>query len=191
MKSLAILAVAWLPILSATDSSPLRRQAGKYEVLLRPPQGGLYAGEEMQLEMRISDASQSDPVMGNAPLVRANVLAIVNMPRMPAMPKISEVAHPEGVPGDYGVHPTFAHGGEYHLVIAITPVGDAPFTVDFPLQVADADSSRRKKAVPPAYFMELISTPKNPKVGEPVELQLLVHHRDRPKEMISAFDMQH
>ncbi len=191
MRRIALLVLASWPLLCGTDSSPVRRQAGKYEVLLRPQQGGLYAGEEMQIEFRISDASQPDPILGNPPVVRANVEATVDMPRMPGMPKISEIAHAEGVPGDYGVHPTFTHGGEYRLTLTVSPIGDAPFKVEFPLQVADADPSRRKKSIPPAYFMEVISTPKNPKVGEPIELRLLVHHRDHPKEIVTSFDLQH
>lgn len=191
MRRCAILLLASLPILNSSDVAPVRQQAGKYEVSLRPQEGGLYAGEEMQIEMRICDTSQPDPILGNPPLVRANVVAIVDMPRMAAMPKITEIAHPESVPGDYGVHPTFAHGGEFRLALTVTPVGEAPFKVEFPLHVSDADPSRRKKSVPPAYFMELISTPKNPRVGEPVELQILVHHRDHPKETITSFDLQH
>jgi hypothetical protein len=191
MRRFSIILLASLPVLSGSDVAPLRQQTGKYEVLLRPPVGGLYAGEEMQIEMRISDASQPDPILGNPPLVRANIVAVVDMPRMAAMPKITEVAHPEGVPGDYGVHPTFAHGGEFRLALTVTPVSDEPFRVEFPLHVSDADPSRRKKSIPPAYFMELIPTPKNPKAGEPVQLQLLVHHRDRPKEVVSSFDVQH
>ena len=191
MLRFALLFAATLPILAGAEPSNFRQQAGKYEVVLRPQQGGLYAGEEMQIELRISDASQPDPILGNPPVVRANVVAVVDMPRMQGMPKIIELAHAESVSGDYGVHPTFAHGGEYRLALSVAPVGDAPFTVEFPLQVADADPSRHRKAVPPAYFLEVISTPKNPKAGEPVDLQLLVHHRDYPKDTVALFDLQH
>ncbi len=191
MKQIALVAALSLTAFAGNDASPLRQQSGKYEVVLRPQPGGLYAGEEMQIEFRISDASRPDPLLGNPPVVRANVVALVDMPQMPAMPKISEVAHPESVSGDYGVHPTFAHGGEYRLALNVTPPGDAPFKVEFPLNVADADPSRRRKAVPPAFFMEVIAKPKNPKAGEPVELNLLVHHRDHPKEIVKSFDIQH
>ncbi len=191
MKRVALVAALSLAILRASEPSSLRQRVGKYEVVLRPQKGGLYAGEEMQIEVRISDASEADPILGNAPVVRANVVAVIDMPRMQAMPRITEAAHAESVPGDYGVHPTFAHGGEYRLALSITPAGEAPFKVEFPLQVSDADPSRRRKAVPPAYFMEVIPAPRNPKAGEPVELRFVVHHRDHPKEAIAAFDLQH
>jgi hypothetical protein len=191
MLRFALFFAAMLPVVATEPPGHLRQQAGKYEVVLRPQPGGLYAGEEMQIELRISDASQPDPLLGNPPVVRANVMAVVDMPRMQGMPKIMELAHPESVSGDYGVHPTFAHGGEYRLALSVAPVGDAPFTVEFPLQVADADPSRHRKAVPPAYFLEVISTPRYPKAGEPVELQLLVHHRDYPKDTVTLFDLQH
>jgi hypothetical protein len=35
------------------------------------------------------------------------------MPAMSGMPKFAEAAQAEDTPGDYGIHPTFAHGGEY------------------------------------------------------------------------------
>lgn len=188
-RSLLFISVL-LPMLAPGQSLP-RQQAGNYEVLLRTPQDGLYAGEEVQIEMRITDTSHPDPVLGNAPVVRATVAASIDLPAMPAMPKYQEVAHAESVSGDYGVHPTFAHGGEYRLSLAITPVGEAQFLVAFPLQVADRDPSRARKATPPAYFLDLTSAPKNPKVGEEVELQLRIRHRDHPKEVVSAFDLQH
>ena len=60
------------------------------------------------------------------------------MPEMPGMPKFTETAHAEGVPGDYGIHPTFAHGGAYRLKLTIHPPAAEAFTVEFPLEVLDA-----------------------------------------------------
>jgi hypothetical protein len=40
------------------------------------------------------------------------------------------IAHAEGTPGDYGFHPTFAHGGEFRLRLAIHPPVDSPFVVE-------------------------------------------------------------
>ena len=53
------------------DEDRLRQRAGKYEVNLRLPAGELYAGEEMQIEFRIQDVTQTDPLMGVLPVVRA------------------------------------------------------------------------------------------------------------------------
>jgi hypothetical protein len=173
--------------LLAADIPP--QVSGKYEVILRLPQDGLVAGEEMEIELRISDRSRNDPVMGNAPVVRASVTGVIEMPAMPAMPKIEEQAHPESIAGDYGIHPTFAHAGEFRLTVNVTPSGGDPFAVQFPLSVNDADPHRKR--IPPAYRLELTTLPKNPKAGELVELQLRVRHRDRPKEVVAAFDLAH
>ena len=43
--------------------------------------------------------------------------AVIDMPAMPRMPQFTETAHAEPAPGDYGIHPTFAHGGEFRLRI--------------------------------------------------------------------------
>src|SRR5437773_679464 len=89
-----------------------RQAAGKYQVTLRLPLDGLYAQEEMQIEFRVEDTSRPDPLTGYTAVVRAVPEAVIDMPAMPGMPKFTEIAHPEGAPGDYGIHPTFAHGGE-------------------------------------------------------------------------------
>jgi hypothetical protein len=175
--------------LALLAQSPPPQIAGKYEVSLRLPADGLFAREEMEIEARISDRSKNDPVMGNAPVIRAVVDAIIDMPSMPGMPKITERSHSEAVAGDYGIHPVFAHAGEFRLTLNVTPPGGAPFTVQFPLIVKDADPSRPK--LPPVYRVEVKTNPNNPRAGQPVELQLRVFHRDRPKEVISAFDLAH
>jgi hypothetical protein len=121
-------------------------KVGKYEVVLRPPAEGLYAAEEMQIELRITDTSKDDPLMGAPGIIRAKVQSAIDMPSMQGMPVLREIAHPEGVPGDYGLHPTFVHGGEYRLELSIAPPNDAPFEVSFPLDVKDADPKRPKPA---------------------------------------------
>src|SRR6266850_1596643 len=85
----------------AGESSPHLR-SGKYEVTLRVPVDGLYAQEEMEIELRIQDTSRPDPLTGFAPVVRASVEARIDMPDMPGMPPYLEAAHAEAVPGEYG-----------------------------------------------------------------------------------------
>ena len=63
--------------------------------------------------------------------------ALVSMPAMPAMSTVETSAHTAARPGDYVLRLTFAHGGDHVLVLKITPPMDAPFTVEFPLSVAD------------------------------------------------------
>lgn len=64
------------------------------EVTLRLPDGGLSARQEMHLEVSVRDPRKSDPVMGAMPVVRAQLNAVIDMPSMAGMPKISETAHP-------------------------------------------------------------------------------------------------
>jgi len=173
---------------TAAAAEPPHRSAGPYRVTLRLPEGGLYAQEEMEIEFRVEDTTRPDPVTGFAAVVRAAPDASIDMPAMAAMPRFAEVAHPEGVPGDYGIHPTFAHGGEFRLRIAIHPPSADPFTVEFPLEVGDAAQGKRKPP-PPRYRLEISAEPKKPKAGQPVELSFTV--RDRDNGLVRDFDIMH
>lgn len=166
-------------------------RSGNYEVTLRMPVDGLFAGEEMQLEYRVVDASRVDPVMGAAPIIRAVTRSVIEMPSMPSMAKIVETAHPEGIPGEYGVHPWFPHGGEYLLQLHITPPGGEQFSVRFPLVVGDAVEAKNKKRLPPPYFVEMKASPKSPKAGQEVELEFAVRSRALGDSVVKEFDIQH
>lgn len=173
------------------QEQPLPTQkAGRYEVGLRIPAGGLYAGEEVQIEFRVVDTSQVDPVLGATPVIRARTRSEIHMPTMPGMAKLIETAHVEGIPGEYGVHPTFPHGGEYRMELTIEPPGAEAFRVAFPLQVSDTPPNRRKSAVRP-WSVAVKTTPKTPRAGEPAELEVSVRHKDRDRESHRDFDIQH
>ena len=186
----ALLAALFAGALWAQPDLPSMR-AGKYQVSLRLPVDGLIAQEEMQIEYRVVDASSVDAVMGAAPVIRAQARSVIEMPAMPGMAKLLENVHPEGVPGEYGVHPVFPHGGEYRLRLFVTPPGDREFEVQFPLQVDDAASSKDRKTKPRPYYAELRTTPKNPKAGQPVELNIEVFSRIKGKSRVTEFDTQH
>ncbi len=145
----------------------------------------------MEIEFRVVDASQVDAVLGPAPIVRAKIQSVIDMPAMAGMPKLEEVAHAEGVPGEYGVHPTFAHGGEYRMRLAIEPLAGEPFGVEFLLPVLDADPRRKRSPRPPPFQVELTSRPKRPKAGQPAELEFRIRSRDRPKQVHAAFEVVH
>jgi hypothetical protein len=107
------------------------------------------------------------------------------------MPQYHETAHPEGPPGEYGVHPTFAHGGDYRLVMTVQPPQDAPFQVEFPLRVLDSDRVVKRKPIPARYSVEVTTNPKRPKAGEPVEIRFVFHDRINPKVVLSSFETVH
>lgn len=164
---------------------PPRQTAGHYRVTLRLPAEGLYAQEESQIEFRIEDTARPDPLTGYTPVVRATPHAAIDMPAMPRMPEFVETAHAEPSPGDYGIHPTFAHGGDYRLRITVEP----GVVAEFSLSVNDA--SVRRKSVPPRYTLELTSAPKKAKAGEPVDLRLVIRDRDNRNAPVTAFDIAH
>jgi len=175
--------LALLPCLVAADTP--RQNAGPYLVTLRLPPDGLYAQEEMQIEFRIEDTTRPDPLTIYTPLIRATPEAVIDMPAMRGMPPFTETAHAEGTPGDYGIHPTFAHGGEFRIRLTIQP----GIAAEFPLTVLD--SAAHRKHLPPRYTLELATDPKKPKAGDPVELRLIVHDRDNRNAAVTAFDVMH
>ncbi|MBM3787358.1 MAG: hypothetical protein FJW30_23615 [Acidobacteria bacterium] len=176
--------------LAASSAWPQGARFGNYEVTLRLPPEGLTAQEEMQIEYKVADATRIDPVMGAVPVIRAAARSVIEMPSMPSMAKLIEAAHPEGVPGEYGVHPVFPHGGEYRLLLYIRPPGGAEFEASFPLQVGDA--RRGGKPKPRPYYAEVRSAPKTPKAGDPAELSILVKSRvPGASPVVTAFDIQH
>ena len=91
LGTLAVPASASTPQ-AASDAGPSVR-SGKYLITLRIPAGGLFADEETDLEFRIVDASEEDPVLGFPGVIRASIDSVITMPAMMGMPKQSEVAH--------------------------------------------------------------------------------------------------
>ena len=186
---------------SAPSENSLQRQ-GPYEVRLMLPPSGLYAEEEMEIEFRVVDVETADADGGPKPLSWARIRAEVDMPSMPAMAKFDEIAHREGIPGVYGVHPVFPHGGDYRLCLTILPpevppIGEsrpaAALTFDFPLTVWDATSSPTPahRRVRP-YELDLTMAPRHPQAGEPVDLSLSVRMASSFEQReVRDFDVQH
>ncbi len=175
----------------AQAAEPLTVRSGNYEVSVRLPPAGLFAGEESEIEFHVADITQIDPVLGPTPVIRGTVEATISMPAMPGMPSFHEQAHGEGVPGDYGVHPTFPHGGEFHLVVSVKPLTGKPFVAEFPLPVGDAQAGKSRPKIAPAFRMELNASPKSPKAGDTADLQLTFRSRDAAKEALTHFDLAH
>ena len=162
--------------------------SGRYQVTLRLPPEGLFAREETQIEFHVEDTYRPDPLGGYTAVVRAAPEAVIDMPEMPGMPKFAEIAHMEGVPGDYGIHPTFAHGGDYRLRLSIRPPAGEVFQVVFPLKVVDGI---KRKPAPSRYALEFSAEPKRPKAGETVELRMSVRDRDRDNGVVTGFETVH
>lgn len=177
-----------LAFLLPAGAQALRQTSGRYQLTLRLPDAGLSAREEMQIEFRIEDTSRPDPLTGFAPVIRARPEATIDMPSMPGMPKFDEIAHPEGVPGDYGIHPTFAHGGEFRLKILVHPPNAEAFEIVFPLQVMDASERKR---LPPRYTLEIGAQPKKPKAGVPVTVRFVILDHMAENKAVSSFDITH
>lgn len=163
--------------------------ADRYSITLRLPPGGLHAGDEMEIEFRVEDTTKPDPLGGFTPVIRLAPTAIIDMPAMPGMPRIEAVAHAEGIPGEYGIHPSFPHGGEYRLRLSIQPPGAEPFVRDFPLAVKDADPKR--KPAPPRFSLDVTAEPRRPQAGKPVELRFRVRDRDSRGAAVPAFEIVH
>ena len=190
-----------LSVLLGTPAAAQTARAGPYQVTPMLPPSGLYAGEEMEIEFRV-ERLDGDPGKGPAPLTWARIRGVVDMPSMPAMPRFDELAHREGIPGVYGVHPVFPHGGDYRLCLTILPpeiqpVGDPrpteAFDFEFPLVVYDATSSpTREAAKVRPFLLDVIATPRHPVAGEPVELELRVRLANSFElREVTDFDVQH
>ena len=176
-------------------------RAGPYQVTLMLPPSGLYAGEEMEIEFR-AERLDGDPGKGPVPLTWARIRGVVDMPSMPTMPRFDELAHREGIPGVYGVHPVFPHGGDYRLCLTILPpeiqpIGDPrpteAFDLEFPLLVYDATSSpTRESAKVKPFLLDVVATPRHPVAGELVELELRVRLANSFElREVTDFDVQH
>ena len=179
-----------------------RQRAGRYEVTLHPPAGGLRAGAEMEIEFSVLDFGAADAAgAGPSAVLFARLRCEVDMPSMPSMPRFDEIAHREGVPGRYGVHPTFPHGGDYRLCITLlppaeqipmTPKPDGPFTVEFPLAVADASSGRRPFSEVHPYRLEVLASPSPLVAGAEADLELRVRMENSPDlREVTDFDLVH
>lgn len=181
-------ALAGILGLNVEAAAQQTERVGNFAVTLRLPAEGLYADEESQIEFRIVDASKDDPVLGSPGVIRATIQTLITMPAMQGMPAQSEQAHAEGVPGDYGIHPVFPHGGRYSIRLEVKPPVGEPFAVSFPVDVKDADP--RRPAKPRPFALELAAKPAKPISGEPVSMRLTIRDQ-KTGEQMKAFDVAH
>jgi hypothetical protein len=173
----------------AKPANPLKK-VGKYAVELRIPAEGIYAEEPIDIEFRLTDTSNNDPVQGAAGVIRAVSLAKITMPAMPGMPAQTPRIHSEGIPGDYGIECYFAHGGAYLIDLRITVPGEErPFSVSFNVDVKDAESAKNRKPRAKPYGLQV--TPKEqPEAGKPTILDIAIRET-ATKKLVSEFEVVH
>ncbi|MBL8059421.1 MAG: hypothetical protein JNK63_01755 [Chthonomonas sp.] len=146
---------------------------GKYEAVLRIPEGGLYAQKEIDVEFRVTDTTAKDPVEeGFKGVGGIEATAIVTMPSMHGMPPAKPKVHREGVPGDYGIELFFPHGGEYKIDLTLKMPGQAPQKVAFVVDVKDEKPATTPAAQP--YTLKVVDWPKQALAGRAIPLKMRV-----------------
>jgi hypothetical protein len=164
-------------------------RSGKYEIELRVHAEGLFAGEEVDVEFRVTDSTQKDPVeSGNKGVPNVEASGVVTMPSMPGMPEQRPDIHREGVPGDYGIVLFFPHGGPYEIALRLKPPGAEAFTVKFLVDVKDERPSAAQGELP--YELKVVDWPSGAMSGSPVNLQLQVIER-KSGQAAKEFDIAH
>ena len=184
---LANLLLAIVAYPAFADDSPVVT-AGPYRVELRVPPKGIYAGEEIDIEFRVSDPRQDDPIQGPAGVPNCAVVGTVTMPEMAGMPAMRPKIHREGVPGDYGITVQFPHGGAYKIRLEITPPGaGSPVSATFTVEVKDERPVSSKKPKP---FILALANSRDWKAGVNKQLTLNIVNT-ATRETVKDFDTAH
>lgn len=158
----------------ASDASQIKKVSfGKYQAELRMPEEGLFAGEEVDVEFRVTDTTQKDAVEEGFKGVGAiEATAVMTMPSMQGMPEARPKVHREGVPGDYGIELFFPHGGDYQIDLTLNIPGDSPKKITFKVDVKDERPAAEAKVQP--FQLKVVDWPTNARAGVPTNLKLQV-----------------
>ena len=158
MLALALSAAIALTTMSSGQSASQNVfLTDRYRVELRVPSEGVFAGEEVDIEFRVGDRKQDDPILGPAGVPDVKAVAVITMPSMAGMPSARPKIHAEGVPGDYGIEAFFPHGGEYAIRLDLTVPDGEKFTAKFMVNVQDEGQKGRKPKAKP-YRLEAAQT---------------------------------
>jgi hypothetical protein len=161
----------------------------KYQANLRVPSEGLSAGEEIDVEFRVVDTTQKDPIEDGFKGVGAiSATAVLTMPSMPGMPKAIPKVHREGVPGDYGIELFFPHGGDYRIDLDLKIPNAGQYRIAFLVEVADERRNRVPRPQP--YSLRVMDFPSSPKANQPTPLRMQVLDRKTSKP-VTKFDVAH
>ncbi len=163
-------------------------KVGKYQIELWPPEDGVYAGEEIDIEFGVFDSTQRDAQFGGMKGVDYETKAVVTMPSMPGMPEQKPHVHKEGRAGVQGLELYFPHGGEYQIDLTLTPKGADPIKASFKVDVRDerpANAARK-----PPYTLEIVEWPAHVMAGHPVDLKMRIVEAKTGKSA-TRFDVAH
>lgn len=177
------------PRVEAPMEEPKSVKVGKYVIELWPPDEGVFAGEETDIEFGVFDSTKKESDGGLAGVSDVAVTAVVTMPSMAGMPAQRPKIHREGRAGVQGLELFFPHGGEYRIDLTLTPKGGAPVKAGFTVAVRDerpADASRAKAP----YELQVVEPPAQVMAGEPVNLKLRVVDTKTGQPVI-GFDEAH
>lgn len=163
-------------------------KVGKYQIELWPPEDGVFAGEEIDIEFGVFDSTQKDPQLGGMKGVDFTVKAVVTMPSMPGMPEQKPNTHKEGRAGVQGLELFFPHGGEYQIDLDITPKGDKPIKANFKVNVNDERPAGTTRKQP--YELKVVQWPAHVMAAQPVDLKLQVVDTKTGKP-VTSFDIAH
>lgn len=162
---------------------------GKYEAVLRVPEEGLFAQEEVDVEFRVTDTTAKDPVeegFKGVGGIEAN--AVVTMPSMEGMPEAKPEVHREGVPGDYGIVLYFPHGGDYKIDLTLTIPGKGEEKIAFLVDVKDERPASATKPQP--YELKVVDWPTHAMAGQDLPLKMRVID-SKTKASQTSFDIAH
>jgi hypothetical protein len=155
---------------SGTDT---KVKHGNYEIELLVSEEGVFAGEEMDIEFKVTDTTKKDPVEGNLGIANVEATGLVTMPAMAGMPAQTPEIHREGIPGYYGIVLYFPHGGQYQIDLKLTLPGEEQFPVKFMVDVKDERPEGMSAGKKP-YSLSVVDFPQHGKAGNPFELKLQV-----------------
>ena len=168
----------------------IERKSGNISITLRVPDSGVFAGEAIDIEFRVTDTSKVDPVFGATGIPRVVSKAVITMPEMAGMPEQRPKIHTEGIPGDYGIECFFPHGGEYKIALTLQIPGIAtPVRTEFLIDIRDEAAPGTRKAVVKPYTLD-VKTKGSPKAGEATDL-LFTIKETKSKATVKDLDVAH
>ena len=160
---------------------------GRYTVSLRLLKGGVFAGEETDLYVHLSDTGRPDPKLGPLGVARAQMSGEISGSAKSGAKK--PAIYEADVPGDYRLVTTFEQGGAYTLALIIKPPagGSELIHVSFPVLVGEARPSKARKEVSLPYTLDAQTAPYRVGAGENAQITVLVKSRDS-KKSVTDFD---